>query len=135
MGTNADIARRWFREVWTDGGEHTVDELLAPDAIGWMEGGRVVQCCQDFKDGRRQLLDVFPDLAVSVEDVVEEDDKVVVRWQVQATHSGAGLGLEPTGRPVSFRGMTWMHVRGGQIVRAWDSWNLGGLMRDLGMPV
>ena len=133
MGNNATIARRWFREVWVEGGEATVDELLARDAIGWMEG-RDVHGRQDFQNARRQLLDTFPDLAITVEDVVEQDDKVVVRWNVQATHRGPGLGVPATNRRVSFRGMTWMELRDGQIVRGWDSWNLGGLIQTLMEP-
>lgn len=133
MGNNATIARRWFREVWAEGGEATVNELLAQDAIGWMEG-RVVNSPQDFQNARRQLLDIFPDLAITVDDVVEQDNKVVVRWSVQATHRGPGLGVAPTNRPVSFRGMTWMELRDGQIVRGWDSWNLGGLILTLMEP-
>jgi steroid delta-isomerase-like uncharacterized protein len=133
MVDNAAIARRWFREVWISGGEATVDELMAPDGVGWMEG-RTVRGVADFKDARRQLLDVFPDLKITVEDLVHEDDKVVVRWSVQATHGGGGLGIPTTNRQVSFRGMTWLEMRDGLIVRGWDSWNLGGLIQTLMQP-
>jgi steroid delta-isomerase-like uncharacterized protein len=130
MGANAAIARRFFREVWRAGGEATVDALLARDIVGWMEGCDV-KSPEDFKQARRQLLEVFPDLSVTVEDVVEQDDKAVVRWRVTATHRGAGLGVPPTNRPVSFRGITWLELRDGRIVRGWDSWNLGGLISSL----
>ena len=133
LSNNTAIARRWFREVWVEGGEKTVDQLLAPDAIGLMEG-RVVNGAQDFKDARQQLLDVFPDLAITVDDVVEQENKVAVRWSVQATHRGPGLGMPATNRRVSFRGMTWMELRDGRIVRGWDSWNLGGLVHTLMEP-
>jgi steroid delta-isomerase-like uncharacterized protein len=133
MGNNATIARRWFREVWMERGEATVDELLAPDVVGWMEG-RVVHGPQDFQNARRQLLDIFPDIAITVEDLVEQDDRVAVRWSVQATHRGEGLGVPATNRRVSFRGMSWMELRDGQIVRGWDSWNLGGLILSLKEP-
>ena len=120
-------------EVWVAGGENTVDELMAPDAIGWMEG-RDVKGSEEFKNARRQLLDIFPDLALTVDDVVEQDNNVVVRWSAQGTHRGPGLGMPSTNRHVSFRGMTWLELRGGQIVRGWDSWNLGGLILKLMEP-
>ena len=130
MGKNATIARRWFEEVWVPGGETVVTELMAPDATGWMEG-RVVKGPADFLDARSQLLAVFPDLAVTVDDVIEQDDKAVVRWSVQATHRGDGLGVPVTNRRVSFRGLTWMEFSGGRVVRGWDAWNLGGLIQSL----
>lgn len=130
MGTHAATARRWFEEVWVPGGEKTVTELMAPDAMGWMEG-RIVKGPADFLDARRQLLAVFPDLKVTVDDVIEQGDKAVVRWSVEATHGGDGLGMPPTNRRVSFRGLTWMEFSGGRMVRGWDAWNLGGLIQSL----
>jgi steroid delta-isomerase-like uncharacterized protein len=128
--TSAAIARRFFREVWREGGEAVVDALLARDIVGWMEGWDV-NSPEDFKQARRQLLEVFPDMSVMVEDVVEQDDKAVVRWTVRGTHRGTGLGVTPTHRVVSFRGITWLEFRHGRIVRGWDSWNLGGLISSL----
>jgi steroid delta-isomerase-like uncharacterized protein len=70
-------------------------------------------------------------MSVTVEDVVEQDGKAVVRWTVRGTHRGAGLGVPSTNRPVSFRGITWLELRDDRIVRGWDSWNLGGLISSL----
>ena len=133
MADNAVIARRWFQEVWVAGGESTVDQLMAPDAIGWMEG-RTVKGPPDFKEARRTLLHVFPDIVMKVEDTIEQDSRVAVRWLATATHRGEGLGVPPTNRRVSFRGMTWFEIRDGKIVRGWDSWNVGGLIAELGKP-
>ena len=36
-----------------------------------------------------------------------------------------------TNWPVSFRGIAWLELRDGRIVRGWDSWNLGGLISSL----
>ena len=133
MIDNAAIARRWFAEVWAPGGEAAVDELLDRDAIGWMEG-RVVRGVEDFKDARRQLLDALRGLTITVDDLVHEGNKVAVRWTVKATHGGAGLGMPPTNRHVSFSGMTLLEIRDGKVVRGWDSWNLGGLIQSLAQP-
>jgi steroid delta-isomerase-like uncharacterized protein len=130
VNDNPAIVRRWFSEVWKPGGEATVDQLLARDAVGWMEG-RVINGPNEFKDARRQLLDALRDLVITVDDLVQEDDKVVVRWKVEATHGGSGLGIPATNMPVSFRGITWLELKNGMIVRGWDSWNLGGLLQTL----
>jgi steroid delta-isomerase-like uncharacterized protein len=116
--------------VWVTGGEATVNELMAEDVVGSMEGTEV-RGRQQFLAERRRLLDAFPDLAIVADDVIAEDSKVAVRWHVNATHRGDGLGFPPTNARVSFRGITWLEFEGGRIVRGWDSWNLGSLLESL----
>lgn len=124
------LTRRWFREVWAEGGDLAVDRLMASDGHGWIEGG-FAKSPAEFKAARQQLLTAFPDLAISVDDLIVDGDKVAARWTVEATHLGEGLGVAPTGKRVAFRGMTWMEWRNGKMARGWDSWNLGGLIQEL----
>lgn len=127
------LTRRWFQEVWTRDGDAAVDRLMASDGHGWIEGG-FVKSPAEFKAARQQLLATFPDLSISVNDLIVDGGKVAVRWTVEATHLGDGLGVAPTGRRVAFRGMTWMEWHNGRMTRGWDSWNLGGLMQALSTP-
>lgn len=133
MGENALIARRWFEQVWVAGGESAVDRLLAPDATGWLDG-RTVRSAIDFKEVRRRLLHVFPDLAITVEETIEQDRRVAVRWCATGTHRGDGLGVPPTNRKVTVRGLSWLELRDGRIVGAWESWSLGPLVQSLREP-
>jgi steroid delta-isomerase-like uncharacterized protein len=130
LDDNTAIVRRWFREVYTGNGEATIDQLVAREATGWMEG-RALNGPEGFKAARQRLLDVFPDLVLTVDDIIEQDGKVAARWNVHATHGGPGLGVPVTNRRVSFRGMTWLELRDGRIACAWDNWNLGGLILTL----
>jgi hypothetical protein len=56
------------------------------------------------------------------------------RWSASGTHRGAGLGIPPSKRRVSFRGMSWIVFANGRIVKGWDSWNLGQLFAQLTTP-
>jgi steroid delta-isomerase-like uncharacterized protein len=127
---NALLARRWFEEVWNEKLDATVLELLDPNIVGQMEGVEV-RSAEDFLKAREGLLDGFPDLHVTVDDVVSEGDNVVVRWSAEGTHKGAGLGIPPSRRRVSFRGRSWIVFANGRIVKGWDSWNLGQLFAQL----
>ena len=128
--TNRALAKRWFQEVWNDRKADTIDELLSADAIGHMEGMET-RGTADFKKVREGLLDAFPDLRVIVEEIVAEGDNVVIRWRVNGSHHGHGLGFAPSGRAADFRGMTWLRFAGGRIVEGWDSWNQGALLQSL----
>jgi steroid delta-isomerase-like uncharacterized protein len=124
------LARRWFDEVWTAQGERTIDELMADDAIGHMEGAEV-RGRAPFKVVRAQLLGAFPDLGIRVEEIVAEGDNAVVRWNVTASHEGDDLGIPASHQHVRFRGMTWLKFRDGKIVEGWDAWNQGALIQQL----
>ncbi len=110
--------------------EATVHELLHPEGVGHMEGLEV-RGAAEFLPARAALLDALPDMRVTVEETVAQDDHVVVRWSVTATHGGAGLGFPATGKPVHFRGLTWLTFSGGRIVEGWDAWNQGKLLSEL----
>jgi steroid delta-isomerase-like uncharacterized protein len=127
---NRARALRWMQQIWNERRESTIDELMHPEAVGHMEGGDVYGP-DGFKAGRASLLDALPDLRIEVEDSVAENDSVVLRWRVSATHKGSGLGLPPTGRAVNFRGISWFRFADGQMVEGWDSWNLGALLEHL----
>lgn len=127
---NQAFARRWMHEIWNERREETIDELMAPEAVGHVESGTVIGS-GPFKEYRAALLNAFPDLRISVEDAISNEDSVVVRWRVTATHLGDGLGMAATGRPVSFGGMTWFRISDGRAVEGWDAWNMGGLLESL----
>lgn len=126
----AILGRRWFEEVWNDRREEAIDELMAPDAVGHMEGGDVAGP-QGFREVRAVFLNALPDMHITVEDVLSEGDQAVVRWRVRATHTGDLLGVPPSHRKVDLRGMSWVTVRDGKLAEGWDTWNLGGLLDSL----
>ena len=64
-----------------------------------------------------ELFTAFPDLTLSVETTVAEDDKVAVHWKATANMTGPLWGLEPTGAHVEIEGIDLLRVRDGLIVR------------------
>jgi steroid delta-isomerase-like uncharacterized protein len=133
-GENVGLARRWFEEVWNRRRTDTIDELLTDESISYSESGPL-RGPQEFKARAHAVfLAAFPDLRLVVEGTVAEDDEVVVRWAATGTHAGDGLGFPPTGRRVSFRGMTWIRFRDGKMIEGRDCWNQEGLIQSLRVP-
>lgn len=127
---NAALALRWFDDVWNRRRDATISEMLAPDAVGHLEG-LTVRGVAEFLAARAYLIGAFPDFHIPVEDTLSDGDSVVLRWSVTGTHNGDNLGMPPTGHAVRFRGLTWLRFAQGMIVEGWDSWNQGGLMQEL----
>jgi steroid delta-isomerase-like uncharacterized protein len=125
------VARRWFEEVWNDRRDEAVDELMAPKAIGHVEGQEDLYGPADFRKMKAMFLSALPDVRIEIEDIVAEGERAAVRWRAVGTHSGDGFGFRATNRPIEVRGTTWMIVRHGQIVEGFDTWNLGALLESL----
>jgi steroid delta-isomerase-like uncharacterized protein len=128
---NVNLARRWFEEVWNQRRTDTIDELLVDDSVSHSEAG-LLRGKQEFKDRTHTVfLSAFPDLHITVENVVGNGDDVAVRWVITGTHRGDALGFPATGRAICFRGMTWIRFSGGKMVEGWDCWNQTGLIQLL----
>jgi len=128
------LARRWFEEIWNQRRDATIDELMAPNAVGYMEGAPEIRGRAAFREVRDTLVGAFPDLRVFVDDIVADESRAVVRWRLTASHRGDHLGFAATNRPVSIRGLTWLTFRDGQIVEGCDAWNQGALIQSLVQP-
>ena len=88
-------------------------------------------------DGVKRLADALlpgiPDLALPIEDVIAEGDKVVVRLRVRGTHGGELLGIPATGRTVDIGVLDLFQFRGEQLVEHWALLDNLGLLRQLGV--
>jgi steroid delta-isomerase-like uncharacterized protein len=132
---NKQLAQRWFEEVWNQGLENSIDELLAEDGIafGLAESGTPVHGPEQIKPFVRNLRDAFPDLHITIEDLVAEGDKIAVRFSATGSHKGHGLGFSPTGRPMKATGMTILQIANGKLRRGWNNWDQLGMMQQLGV--
>lgn len=81
------------------------------------------------------LRSVFPDLQVTVEDVVGSGDQVAVRSLVRGTHRADFLGVPATGRQVEFRAFDFHQVRDGRIQRSWHLEDYLTALQQLGAQV
>lgn len=129
-----EIGVRWFEEVWNNRNVHAIPQLLAEGAIGHLEGGKRIVGPQEFIDFQSDMLEALPDVKIEILNSLSDGDDACILWQATATHTGHGLNLQPTGRPVTFRGMSWLHIVDGKIIEGWDSWNLGALMCTMTAP-
>ena len=92
------IAIRWFNEVWNERRPETIYELLGPDSLGHQEGNVDIVGPEPFANFHQTFLETLPDMKVEVLDTIAESGKVCVHWRFTGTHTGAGLGLKPTGK-------------------------------------
>lgn len=133
---NKALVRRWFEEVWNQGNAEAIDELLAEDGVihGLLDaGGNPVQGLPSFHEFHTQFRGAFPDMNVSVEDLICEGDKVVARCSVRGKHTGEHLGFKATNAPVQFEGVAIVRIKDGKIAEAWNQFDFLEMNKQLGV--
>jgi steroid delta-isomerase-like uncharacterized protein len=133
---NKALARRWFEQVWNQKDEAVIDELFSPHgkSYGFPDADSVIAGPEAFKSLHRDFCGAFPDLQVTVDDVIAEGNTVAVRWHVTGTHRGNHLGFPASGRPVSMAGSSFFKVENGRFVDGWNQMDLATLIRRLQQP-
>ena len=131
--TPKEVAKRWFEEVWNARRDESIDELMAGEAYGHVEGGEV-QGPSGFRQMRSVFLNALPDVHIEIEDILAEGARAAVRWRAIGTHTGEGFGFPGTGRKVDIRGTSWFVVQDGKLTEGFDTWNLDGLLASLKTP-
>src|ERR1700681_2506146 len=131
---NIQLMRRWFREVWNEGKTETVHELMSPNGVarGNSTSGADIHGPVEFVRFVENIRAAFSNIDIKVEDAFGTADKVVVRWSVKMTHSGHGLGMPATGKPVLVSGITIARIINGKIVEGWDNWDQLGMLEQIG---
>jgi len=74
----------------------------------------------------------FPDLAVSVDQIVMDDDKIAIAYMITGTQKGEFLGVAPTGRKIHARGVQIARFRDGKMVERWGSSDQLGILQQIG---
>ena len=120
---NKALARRYQEEVWGKGDLALIDELLTPDFIDHSLPEGMDPSFAGAKRAVKGALDAFPDGQWTVEELIAEGDKVVIRWKMQATHEHAFRGIAPGGKPVTIAGITILRITGGKIAERWVNWD------------
>ena len=110
----------------------TIDEVFEPDVK--QHSPFEATGTQTLKENVvARLYRAFPDLHITIEDLIEEGDKVVEKDTVTGTHQGEYNGLPPTGKSVSYSEIFIMRFVNGRIAEIWGVVDLFSQMRQLGM--
>lgn len=133
---NAAVLHRWFNEVWNRRDISVIDELIHPDceSHGLMDDdGNVRRGPEGFRLLFNAFIGAYPDMNVTIEHTVSEGDKVVLHVTVRGTHTGEGIGIDPTGREVEFAGLCMARVEKGRIVASWNQYDFMAMYNQLGV--
>jgi predicted ester cyclase len=114
---NKALMRRVYEELWNGAKPSMASEIFdRPEGVE-----RFVS----------QFLGSFPDLQHTVEEMIEEDDHVAVRFTARGTHSGPWLHFAPSGISIEYTGITLARIAGDKIIEHQTWWDKAGLMGQI----
>jgi predicted ester cyclase len=102
---------------------------VAADYIGHL--GATTMNRAELERAERQFAAAFPDAHHTIDDLIAEDDRVVLRTTARATHQGEFEGIPRTGRTVEFTGLVVYRLAENKIAESWGEIDFLRLIRDL----
>ncbi len=129
---NKALARRSW-ELVSQRNPDALEEVYAADSV-LHEPDQDLQSLEEVKQYLSMYVSAFPDLDVTVEDVIAEGDKAVTRWTLRGTHQGEIEEFgPPTGRQVEVGGISIQRIEDGKIVEEWERYDNLSILQQLGL--
>lgn len=119
MEANKATARRFVDEVVSRGNLALIDELLAPDFVDHSASPGSPPTREGTKTFMAMLGGAFPDLHVTIDDVIAEGDRVVLRTTNHGTMKGEFAGMPPSGKSATWASVHIVRFANGKQVEHW----------------
>ena len=127
------LVRRVFREVWEKGDLAAADEIFSREFINHDPASpEVPPGPAGVRENVTRYRGAFPDQRFTLLDTIVAGDRIVVRWGVEATHSGPFGGVPPTKKRVHTGGISVLRIENGKIAEDWVHWDTLGLLQQIG---
>jgi len=116
---NKALIRRLFEEGFHSGKLIVVDEVFHPNFVD-RSTPEQPPGTEGVKDYISMVRTGFPDISITIEDLVAEEERVVVRTTWRGTHLGEYEGIAPTSKQVTRSMIQIFHVKDGKLLEEWS---------------
>src|ERR671939_1616122 len=132
---NKALVRREMAELFNHTGNlDAVEEIISPDYVSYEPTSGETRGIEGARRFAATFREAFPDLECTIEDMIAEGDKVVMRFRGGGTHEGETEAFgPPTGKRMEITGITIKRLSDGKIVEAWTNFDALGMMQQLGV--
>ncbi|MGI8859152.1 MAG: ester cyclase [Rubrobacteraceae bacterium] len=125
-------AQERFAEGVVSGNLDVIDEVMAPDVVDHDPAPFQGPGPQGFKDFFSTMRSAFPDMNIEPEHMTATDDDVAIAYTLTGTHEGEFMGVAPTGKSISVRGVQIARLNeDAKIAERWGSSDELGIFQQL----
>lgn len=130
---NKTVVRNFIDGLFTKGDLGAVDDYLAEDFIDHDPPFDATADREGWRATAAMVRAAFPDWHSEAHRLVGEDDVVVEHFTASGTHQNEIMGVAPSGRVVTLKGINIFRIRDGRIVERWGRLDDLGFFRQLGL--
>lgn len=130
---NTNLVKRYFEEVYNKGNLNAMDQFLASNlTIHDLALPNQKETLREYKEAQNSYKKAFPNRQAKIDDIFATEDKVAVRWSLQATHKGDFQDISATNKNIKITGISLYQVRNGKITEIFQQWDRLGMLEQLG---
>jgi steroid delta-isomerase-like uncharacterized protein len=122
-----------FAEAVNNGNFDLLQEAVAATCIDHDPAPGQVQGPEGYRTFFSAMRKAFPDMSVGLETMVADDDSIAIAYTMKGTHQGPLMGIPPTGKTMSIRGVQVAKFKDGKMIERWGSSDQLGMLQQLGV--
>jgi len=130
-GQNKKVFERVIEEAYNKGNVDVLNEVFAPNFVEH-QAGIVPPTMEGVKHSIAFLRGAFPDMKLTIEEIIASGDKTWARITGRGTHQGPFMGFAPTGKSIVVTVMDVCRYENGQIVEHWGVADQLAVMAQIG---
>ena len=130
---NKATVRQFYEEVLNKGNIALIDKISAANYVDHTAQPGTPPGVAGEKLWFEMLRRAFPDGHTTIDDIVAEGDKVVVRATMTGTHKAEFLGIPATGKKIKVSGIDMTRFVNGKSAEHWGQWDTLGMMQQVGV--
>ena len=134
---NAVVVRRFIAEFVNDKNDAALDAYVSDNFVCHVVGNLAGQAVGHDAWRRRAatLRTAFPDLRITIDDLIAAEDKVVIRYHADATHRGTIFDVEATNLPMTYTAIMILRFEGSKIAEEWAEGSIIQAVQQLATQV
>ena len=132
---NKVLMRHLYEEVFNQKNLAAIDDFIAPTFVNHSASqlGMTAGDLEHVTQFVSTVMQAFPDLHYTVEDLVAEGDKITARLTISGTQQGAFMGIPSTGKHATVSDIEIFRITNGKAVECWVQVDFLGLLQQLGV--
>lgn len=129
---NKQVFRQLIEEGFNKGNLGALDELCAP-GFSEHQNGIMPPTVDGLKGAILSLRNPFPDLNLTIEEIITSGDKTWARITGRGTHQGTFMGQAPTGKSFAITVVDICRFENNKIAEHWGVADRLSMMAQLGL--
>ena len=126
------IARRYV-DVWNQHDPAALDTVFAANAVRHDPAVGVSTGLANIQEIMQTLLTAFPDIVITIDQELADEDCAILRWTGTGTHGGEFQGVAATGKRFNITGHSVYQCADGKMIVERTIWDAMGLLKQLGI--